>query len=101
MARELTRILADLRLNLTTLASQRDDARRQCAALAERVDVLSSQLEQCKKELADSRLEVDFMTVSHRAVTPDNLVSARRRLQRLIAKIDRCVALIKDDPDIN
>lgn len=101
MARELTRIIADLRKRLAVLASQRDEARGECAILNEKVASLTEQLEQCRSDLAMSRMEVDFLTVSHRAATPGNLIAARRRVQRLIAKIDRCVALLKEDADIN
>lgn len=101
MARELTKIIAELRRRIESLALQRDNARRECAMLANRVESLCERLEQCQNCLAQSRMEVDFLTISHHAETPDNLISARRRLQRLIAKIDRCVALIKDDADIN
>lgn len=101
MARELTRILDDLRRKIASLASQRDQARRDNVILTERVATLSDQLEKCRADLALARMEADFLTVSHHAVTPDKLISARRRVQRLIAKIDRCIVLIKDDADID
>ena len=66
------------------------------------MDDLKGQLEECREQLREARMEVDFLTVSHRlADSPANLISARRRLQRLIAKIDRCVSLLKDDADIS
>ncbi|MCM1489734.1 MAG: hypothetical protein NC095_02750 [Muribaculum sp.] len=101
MARQLTGIIHDLRRKMETLAKQRDAARKECADLAQRVDSLSQQLEDCQKKLKKFRMEVDFLTVAQRIDSPDNLISARRRLQRLIAKIDRCVALLKDDADIS
>lgn len=101
MALQLPKILAELRGIILSLASQRDAARRECAEMSERVESLSRQLEECRELLAKSRMEVDFLTVANRATTPDNLISARRRVQRLIAKIDRCVALLKEDADIN
>ena len=101
MARQLTKIIADLQLKIETLASQRDDARRKCAGLADRVDSLSRQLEDAKDDLENARMEIDFLTVAGRIESPDNLISARRRLQRMIAKIDRCVALLTEDADIS
>lgn len=101
MARELSQIMAELHKKIVGLAAQRDDARRECAVLAKKADDLSDMLDQCRKELEKSRMEVDFLTVAQRADDPDNLISARRRVQRLIAKIDRCVALLREDADIN
>lgn len=97
----MTRIVANLRTMIDRLVAQRDKARLQCEDLAAKVQSLEDQLQQCRKDLADARMQVDFLTVSHHAETPDNLILARRRVQRLIAKIDKCVALIKDDADIN
>ena len=63
---------------------------------------MQQQLDECRRELREARMEVDFLTVSHRlADSPQNIISARRRLQRLIAKIDRCVTLLKEDADIS
>lgn len=59
-------------------------------------------LEECRRELKEARMEIDFLTVSHRlADSPENLISARRRLQRMIYKIDRCVTLLREDADIS
>jgi len=101
MARQLTKIIAELRVKIDSLASQRDVARQECASLAEKVETLSRQLEESKEDLENTRREVDFLTVASRIDTPDNLISARRRLHRMIAKIDRCVALLTEDADIN
>ena len=102
MARSLHRVIAELREKMELLASQRDEALAAKEALAQEADTLRQQLEECRESLRESRMEVDFLTVSHRlADTPANLVSASRRLQRLIAKIDRCVTLLKEDADIS
>lgn len=101
MARQLTGILTELRRKFETVVVQRDAARSECAMLTKRVEALSQQLEECQSNLDNARMEVDFLTVAQRIDSPDNLISARRRLQRLIAKIDRCVTLLKEDADIN
>ncbi|MDE6022936.1 MAG: hypothetical protein K2G13_05470 [Muribaculaceae bacterium] len=100
MARQLLRVIKDLRLSIEMLASQRDRYSIENERLQQEVESLKRQLEESRKDLDDMRMEVDFLTVSHRlADSPDNLISARRRLKRLIAKIDRCVSLLKDDAD--
>lgn len=102
MARELPRILADLRERMKELALQRDETKLENARLKVRVDSLEGQLADTRNELDAARMEIDFLTVSHRlADDPDHLISARRRVQRLIAKIDRCVSLLKEDADIS
>lgn len=102
MPRQLTGIIAELREKITRLAAQRDDAVRKSESLEQQLLSLTRQLDECNRSLELARMEVDFLTVSHRlADSPENLVSARRRLQRLIAKIDRCVALLREDADIS
>lgn len=102
MAQSLHRLITELRSKIEQLAAQRDASVAAQEALSEEKEVLRQQLEDCRKELREARMEVDFLTVSHRlADSPDNLISARRRVQRLIAKIDRCVSLLKEDADIS
>ncbi|MDE6649148.1 MAG: hypothetical protein K2K45_04390 [Muribaculaceae bacterium] len=102
MARQMHQVIRDLRSKIASLASQRDKAVDECTGFKEEVKELKLRLEERERELVAVRMEVDFLTVSHRlADSPENLISARRRLQRLIAKIDRCVALLKDDADIS
>ena len=102
MARPLHRVIAELREKIELLATQRDAARAAQASAAKEAEELRIQLEDCRGQLRQARLEVDFLTVSHRlADSPENIISARRRLQRLIAKIDRCVSLLKEDAEIS
>ena len=102
MARDLSQAVRSLRAKIVSLASQRDEAREEIMRLRSETTKLRAELDETRKELDEARMEVDFLTVSHRlADTPGNLVSARRRIRRLIAKIDRCVTLLKDDADIS
>lgn len=102
MARPLTQVIKEIRSNIEEIASQRDDALDANRKLTQEVESLRLQLDECRQELKTTRMEVDFLTVSHRlADSPENIISARRRLQRLIAKVDRCVSLLKDDADIS
>ncbi|MDE7346593.1 MAG: hypothetical protein K2N48_07635 [Muribaculaceae bacterium] len=102
MAQSLHRVIAELRAKIERLAKQRDMALAAQEALSQEKEDLKQQLEDCREQLREARMEVDFLTVSHRlADSPGNLISARRRMQRLIAKIDRCVSLLKEDADIS
>ncbi len=102
MARPLHGVITELREKIEQLAKQRDEAIAAQDALTQEAEELRQELEECREQLSEARMEVDFLTVSHRlADSPANLISARRRLQRLIAKIDRCVSLLKEDADIS
>ena len=102
MARLLTSILKDLRRKALALAAQRDQAATELERLKQENETLRDQLAECRQELHTAKMEVDFLTISHRlADSPENLISARRRVQRLIAKIDRCVSLLKEDAEIS
>lgn len=102
MARQLTRVIGDLRSKIVALSKQRDAALAAGERYRQEAELLRKELEDCRQELKEVRMEADFLTVSHRmAESPGNLVSARRRLQRLIAKIDRCVTLLREDADIS
>lgn len=102
MPRQLTGIIAELREKIALLARQRDNALKETERLTRQVEQLQQQLAESDRNLGLARMDVDFLTVSHRlADSPDKLIPARRRLQRLIAKIDRCVALLREDADIS
>ncbi len=102
MARPLHGIIKDISRKAIALASERDKAMADLERLTQENEALKEQLAESRRELETARMEVDFLTISHRlADSPDNIISARRRLQRLIAKIDRCVALLKEDADIS
>ncbi len=102
MARQLAQILKELRLKAMAIAIQRDRAMADLERLSQENVSLKEQLADCKQDLQNARMEIDFLTVSHRlADSPEHLISARRRLQRMIAKIDRCVSLLKEDAEIS
>lgn len=87
---------------ITVLAQQKDAAQAEAERNSREASRLRMDLDECRRELKEARMEIDFLTVSHRlADDPENLISARRRLQRLIAKIDRCVTLLREDADIS
>ena len=102
MARPLNRIIEELRQKAIALAMQRDQAVSDLDRIKKENETLKEQLSESRQELTMARMEVDFLTISHRlADSPEKIISARRRLQRLIAKIDRCVTLLKEDADIS
>ena len=102
MSRLLTSIIKDLRRKVLTLAAEREQSAARLEELERENESLKEQLAECRNDLQTAKMEVDFLTISHRlADSPENLISARRRVQRLIAKIDRCVSLLKEDAEIS
>lgn len=102
MARQLTSIIVQLTDKVRDLAQQRDEALAASEDLRKRIEDLELKLQDALHEIELSKMETDFLIVSHRlADDPDHLVAARRRIKRMIAKIDRCVALLKGDADIS
>lgn len=102
MARLLTSIIKDLKRKMLTLAAEREQSAAKLEKLERENESLKEQLAECLRDLQTAKMEVDFLTISHRlADSPENLISARRRVQRLIAKIDRCVSLLKEDAEIS
>ncbi len=102
MPRLLTGIITDLRRKALSIAAERDQSKAELERLRTENIALKEQLAECRQELQASQMEVDFLTLSHRlADSPENILSARRRVQKLIAKIDRCVSLLKEDAEIS
>lgn len=96
-------------LPLTTLLKSVDDKVAEISAihfrLHSRIEELERENENLKQELDDTRSrlakalnDVEFLTMSHRlADTPDSIVSARRRIARLIRTIDNCISMLKEE----
>ncbi len=59
---------------------------------------LRSQLDERQKELEVAKRDIEFLTMSHRlADSPDSIISARRRIARLIRTIDNCISMLKEE----
>lgn len=93
---EILRSIDDLVSDLTRrLTEERGENERLRAALAEREE----QLAEVRGERDRALLDVEYLTLSHRlADSPDTVVSARRHISRMIRTVDRCISLLKDDP---
>ncbi|MDE6531988.1 MAG: hypothetical protein K2M27_00455 [Muribaculaceae bacterium] len=61
-------------------------------------DYLRQELEETRRQLSKALNDVEFLTMSHRlADSPDSIISARRRIARLIRTIDNCISMLKEE----
>lgn len=72
--------------------------REQIVRLEKENEDLQTQLSETRAELDNTRKDVEFLTMSHRlADSPDSVISARRRIARLIRTIDNCISMLKEE----
>lgn len=95
----LSSVLMSMRQKIDTLAERQSSLQHDIDTLRAENDELKRQLKETERSLQNARLEVEFLTVSHRlADSPDTLVEARRFVSRLIRRVDAAIALLRDDP---
>lgn len=86
---------------IEVLASQRDAARAALDRTREEMADLKFQLARTREELHKAKLDVEFLTLSRKlADSPDALVDARITVKRMLAKVDKALALLKEDARI-
>ncbi len=72
--------------------------REQIVRLEKENEDLRTQLSETRAELDNTRKDVEFLTMSHRlADSPDSVISARRRIARLIRTIDNSISMLKEE----
>ncbi len=70
-------------------------------SLLARIENLEEALAEEKEKAGRARLDADYLIYSHRlADSPDTIIATRRRISALIRTIDRCISMLKDDPEI-
>lgn len=92
-------ILSGIREKIEELKSQRDEALNRIKALRSEIDDLKAELDDTRKSLHQSRLDAEFLTLSHKmADTPEALVKSRKLIADLIRKVDSVINLVQNDP---
>ena len=89
---------------LSSLKEKIEEQRGKYARLRERNRQLEEENAELRRLAAEAQkerdralLDAEYLAVSHKlADSPDALVSARRRLSRLIRNIDRCLEMLKE-----
>lgn len=101
MARSLLEILESSGSHADALIARLKALRDENAQLRARVEDLGTRLAEATAERDKALKDVEYLTLSHRlADTPEALVNARREVARLIRVVDRCITLLKDDPQL-
>lgn len=98
MAPPLAQALGHLQEAVDRLTAQHTELLRQLEDLKARNEDLEQELRQTQQDLHNARIDVEFLTMSHRlADTPDALVATRRHIARLIRTVDSCIAMLRDE----
>ncbi|MBO4965439.1 MAG: hypothetical protein J6C81_04145 [Muribaculaceae bacterium] len=97
MAVPLSVLTEELKRKIERLASKYAEGVAERESLRAQVDMLKTDIERMRKELDKARLDIQFLTVSHKlAQSPDALVDTRKVVAALIRDIDKCIAQLKE-----
>lgn len=97
----MAKSLQSLAEKLEKLASQRDEARALLKEAREEIADLHYRLAMKEEELKKANLDVRYLSVSHKlAENPQALADARATVKGMLARVDKAIALLKDDARI-
>lgn len=93
--------LQALARNIETLANQRDEALAALRKAREENADLRYEMGLMREELQRKTLDAEYLSLSHKlAEGPQALAEARATVRGLIARIDKAIALLKEDARI-
>ncbi len=97
MASSLHDVIAGLSARISDLERAYEHEREANARLQAEIEGMRADLRQQASELERERADKDFLAVSHRlASEPEEIVSARRRIAKMISDIDKCISQLKE-----
>lgn len=97
MASSLREVIANLSARISDLERAYRREREANARLQAEIESLRADLRQQASELERERTDKVFLAVSHRlASQPEEIVSARRRIAKMISDIDKCISQLKE-----
>lgn len=98
MALPLTTLLKSVDDKVAELSAIHVGLKARIKSLEDENALLSRKLEETEMKLRQAETDSEFLTMSHRlADSPDSIISARRRIARLIRTIDNCISMLKDE----
>lgn len=98
MALPLSSILDEVNEKVKALAEKQNLLYERIAELEKENENLRHDLDDHRQRLETALRDSEFLTMSHRlADSPDSIISARRRIARLIRTIDKCISMIKEE----
>lgn len=101
MESRLSEELQELYRKVGVIAAQRDEALAAGKRLERENSDLREELEATRQALAQSRTDAEYLSLSHKlADNPEALAQARTTVRKMIGRLDRAIALLKDDARI-
>ncbi len=101
MAASLDEILRSLQVRIDALAAINTQLRTDNARLADEVSALRGRLADVQQERDNALRDCEYLSMSYKlADTPERLIAGRRHISQLIRNIDKCIRLIKSDPEL-
>ena len=97
----LPEVIEGMQEKLELVAAHLRHEKEENQQLRNEIEDLQHKLAEKESEIARARLDAEYLTYSYRlAESPDSILQTRRRLSALIRDIDRCISMLKDDPEI-
>lgn len=97
----LSESLASLESKIKTLGAQRDDALSLLKEAMKENDRLHRELEATRGKLEESRVEAEYLSLSHKlADNPQALAQARASVRKMISRVDKAISLLEEDARI-
>ena len=95
---QLLETLSELNIRIENLLEVQNELKKRIEQLEKRNSVLEEQHLNDVKLLEKTNKDIEFLTLSHRlAGSPDTIISARRKIGRLIGTIDNCIRMINEE----
>lgn len=95
------RDLQDIYQGIEILARQRNEALERLRQAGEEINDLRRQLEATREQLHKTSLDAEYLKVSHKlAQNPQALAEARAMVRGMIGRVDKAIALLKEDARI-
>ena len=88
-------MLEDVRKNINRLISLYEGERKRADDLSDLLSKSREEVEDCKKQIAELNRQIDNQRLKSAFAASDGDHEAKQRLTRLIAEIDKCIALLE------
>lgn len=90
--------MESLEPKIRALASQRDEALSMLDEARRDNERLRDEIRQMRERVHEKELEAEYLSVSHKlADNPQALAQARTAVRRMLAKVEKAIALLDDD----
>lgn len=88
-------MLEDVRSNITRLIALYEGEKKRADDALALLDKSRDEVEACKKQIAELNRQIDNQRLTSAFAAEGGNPEAKQRLTRLIAEIDKCIALLE------